>query len=471
MDKIRFLLINPTSPLRRVRPGQRPRGPRVFRFSMLTSLYVTASMPPNVETQIVDEDVEPIDFKTDADLVGISLMTYNAPRAYEIADRFRVEKKKPVILGGYHPTLMPEEAIQHADSVCIGDAEPSAPRMIADFAAGQLRPFYRSEPMPLAGLPWPKRDLIRKHDYAPLDIVQATRGCAHRCTFCSVAAFHQHRFRARPVSEVTDELRTLGRHILFMDDSITGNREYAKELFSEMIPLGKRWFSQCGLDITQDEELLRLASLSGCRGVFIGFESLSQAGLRSWKKRANIGKDYLAAVRRLHAAGIAVYAGFVFGGDYDTPDVFPQTLEFLLEANIESLQATRMTPFPGTALFQEMDRQGRILDRDWAHYDFGHVVYDPLHMSRETLDHGVAWVQQQFYARSAVARRAWRSLRYLDPSVVLRAVLPLNLGYRHKMAVDGTRHKAVGFEPRRQDSAAHLSHVANHIREHDHEQE
>jgi radical SAM superfamily enzyme YgiQ (UPF0313 family) len=276
-------------------------------------------------------------------------------------------------------------------------------------------------------------------------MVQATRGCAHRCTFCSVAAFHHHHFRARPVSEVIDELGTLGHHILFMDDSITGNREYAKELFSAMIPLHKRWFSQCGLDIAEDEELLRLAALSGCGGVFIGFESLSQAGLQSWKKRANIGKDYLAAVQRLHAAGIAVYAGFVFGGDHDTPDVFPQTLQFLLDANVETLQATRMTPFPGTALFEEMEREGRILDRDWAHYDFGHVVYEPLHMSCETLDHGVAWVQKGFYARRAIARRTWRALGYLDPGVIVRAVVPLNVGYRHKMAADGTLRKAEGY--------------------------
>lgn len=455
MERIKFVLINPTSPLRRVGAGEGPRGPRGSRFSMLASLCVAASMPPHVETQIVDEDVEPIDFETDADLIGVSFMTYNAPRAYEIADRFRAEKGKPVIFGGYHPTLMPEEAIQHADAVCVGEAEPNVPRMMKDFAAGQLAPFYRSELISLAGLPIPRRDLIRKQDYAPIDVLQATRGCSRRCSFCSVAAFHQYCFRTRPVAEVIEEVKALGPYILFMDDSITADRDYARSLFSEMIPLGKRWVSQCGIEIAQDEELLGLASRSGCRGLFIGFESLSQHSLRSWKKHGNIGKDYLAAVQRLHTAGIAVFAGFVFGSDDDTPDVFARTLEFLLEANVECLQATRLTPFPGTPLFEEMDRQGRILDRDWGHYDFGHVVFEPVHMSREALDNGVAWVQRQFHSRSRVMRRAWHSLRYLDPAVVLRVVLPINLGHRRKMAGDGTFQRGAAYVPPTNSRPAH----------------
>lgn len=447
MERVKFVLINPTSPVWRVQDGERPRGSRFFRFSMLPSLYVAASMPPYVETQIVDEEIEPIDFDADADLIGISFMTYNAPRAYEIAHRFRAEKGKPVIFGGYHPTFMPEEAIQHADAVCIGEAEGNVPRMMEDFRAGTLKPFYRAEPVSLAGLPIPNRNLIRKKDYAPLDVLQATRGCRARCRFCSVAAFHQYRLRTRPVAEVIDELKTLGPNVLFMDDCLTGDRAYAGQLFSEMIPLGKRWFSQCSIGIAFDEELLRLASRSGCRGLFIGFESLSQENLRSWSKQGNVRKDYLTAVRRLHAAGIGMVAGFTFGGDDDAPDVFERTLEFLLEANVESLQATRLTPFPGTPLFDELDRQGRIFDKDWSHYDFNHVVFEPLHMRRETLHAGVAWLLREFHARRRVARRVWRSLRYLPPSIVLQGVLPLNLGFRHKLAVDGTFARSESFVP------------------------
>jgi radical SAM superfamily enzyme YgiQ (UPF0313 family) len=445
MERIKFILINPTSATWRAQAGERPRGSRFFRFSMLSSLYVAVSMPPYVETKIIDEDVEPIDFEADVDIVGISFMTYNAPRAYEIANRFRRERGKPVIFGGYHPTFMPEEAIQHADAVCIGEAEANVPHMMEDFVAGALKPFYCSEPVDLAGLPWPNRALIRKQNYAPVDSLQATRGCHHQCSFCSVSAFHHHRFRTRPVAEVIDELRSLGRYVFFMDDNIIGDREYAKELFAEMIPLGKRWFGQSGIGIADDEELLRLASRSGCRGLFVGFETLSAAGLHSWGKKTNLERDYLGAVRKFHSAGIAVGAGFMLGGDDDTPGVFEQTLDFLLEANIETLQATRLTPFPGTSLFDELDRQGRILDKDWAHYDFNHVVFEPLHMSRETLDQGTAWVLRQFHTWRRVAQRAWRSLRYLEPTLVWNGVLPLNLGWRHKLAADGNFQRGATF--------------------------
>jgi radical SAM superfamily enzyme YgiQ (UPF0313 family) len=372
-------------------------------------------------------------------------MTYNAPRAYEIADRFRAQKGRPVIFGGYHPTFMPEEAIQHADAVCIGDAEDNVPRMLEDFRAGHLKPFYRSELRDLAGLPIPNRALIRGKDYAPLDVLQATRGCCHHCGFCSVAAFHRYHLRTRPVEEVVAELKTLGPHILFMDDNLTCDPEYAKQLFAEMIPLNKSWFSQCGIDIAHDEELLRLASRSGCRGLFIGFESLSQGSLRSWRKHTNRGRDYLVVVQKLHAAGIGVFAGFVFGSDEETPDVFGRTLEFLLEANVEMLQATRVTPFPGTPLFEELERQGRILDRDWSHYDFNHVVFEPLHMHRETLHAGVSWVLRQFFTPGHIARRLWKGFGYLHPALTLRAVLPLNVGYRHRLVVDGNYARGEGF--------------------------
>jgi radical SAM superfamily enzyme YgiQ (UPF0313 family) len=420
----------------------------VFRFSVLPSLQVAASMPPDVETRILDEDIEPVDFGAAADLVGVSCMTFNAPRAYQIADRFREERRLPVVLGGFHPTFLPKEAIRHADAVCMGEAEGSVPRLIGDFAAGRLQPFYRSEPVDLAGLPVPDRRLLRKHAYVTPDVLQATRGCPYRCSFCSIAAFHRFHMRTRPVEEVTAELQGLGRNVIFMDDNIIGDRDYALELFAAMTPLGKRWFSQCGIGIAEDAELLGAAVRSGARGFFVGLESLSQDSLDGWGKRSNRARAYRHLVGRLHAAGLGVYAGFMFGGDSDTPAIFRDTLEFLVDADVDALQATRLTPFPGTALFDEMDRAGRIVDRYWGHYNFAHVVFEPLHMSPETLDRGTAWVLREFYARRRVARRWLRQLRYLNAVAFTRVSLPLNLGYRHRLSRDGTFARGKAGVPR-----------------------
>jgi radical SAM superfamily enzyme YgiQ (UPF0313 family) len=412
---------------------------------MLSSLSVAAAMPANVETRIIDEDVDPIDFNTDADLIGISFMTFNAPRAYEIADIFRKKKQKPVIFGGYHPTFMPEEAIEHADAVCVGEAEKNVPLIIQDFIKGRLKPFYESWSEDLQELPLPDRNLIRKSAYIVTDALQATRGCPHKCRFCSVAAFNRYRFRTRPIDEVLAELKSLGKNVIFMDDNIAGNPDYARELFAKMIPLKRHWFSQCSIRIAYDDELLNLAAASGCSGLFIGFESLSQDNLNAVKKNFNRAKHYIRIVQKIHSAGIAVYAGFAFGLDCDKPSIFEQTLEFLYQAKIDALQATNWTPFPGTPLFEEMDAQGRIFDKDWSLYDFGHIVFEPKHMSPRMLKAGTDWVQSHFYSRKSISRRLWRAFGYLPPWLVLKAVAPLNIGYRIRHQACGTFERGKTF--------------------------
>jgi radical SAM superfamily enzyme YgiQ (UPF0313 family) len=443
-QRIKFLLINPAAPQWRAKPGIKPPlATRIFRFSMLTSLYVAAAMPPFVETRILDEEVEPVDFDSDADLIGISFMTFNAPRAYEIADRFRLEKGKTVIMGGYHPTFMPDEAIAHADAICIGEAEPNLPHLVEDFISGKLQPFYRHGLADLGSLRPLNRGLLQRGLYLWADTMQATRGCRQRCTFCSITSFYGRQFRARPVEHVIEELRSLGKRILFMDDSLTTQSDYAKELFTRMIPLRKRWYSQCSISITENDQLLQLAARSGCGGLFIGLESLSQDNLRAWKKTLSRAEDYKRAIRKLHGAGIAVYAGIVFGYDWDTTDVFSETLEFLLGANVDALQATILTPFPGTPLFETMEREGRIVDRDWSHYDFRHVVFEPQSMSRHALQAGHDWVLANFYSSRAVLSRVLHEFRYLPLSTIMLASGPLNYGYRRRLKTDRTWR----FEP------------------------
>ena len=413
---------------------------------MLPSLYVAASMPDFVETKILDEDVEPVDFNTEADIVGFSFMTYNAPRAYELADSFR-KLGKTVIFGGYHPSFMPDEAIRHADSICIGEAESNVPKMIQDFLNGNLQQFYKNDLFDLSQLPEINRSLIQNRNCLTTNALPATRGCVHHCDFSSVGSFHRYKIRTRPVGNVIDEIKTLGKHVLFMDDNIALNNEYAKELFSALIPLKKRWYSQCGMNITDDEELLDLASKSGCRGLFVGFESLSQQSLANYNKHSNRKHDYMEVVKKLHDKKIGIFAGFVFGCDEDGPDVFENTLDFLLDANIESLQSTRLTPFPGTPLFEKLDKEERIIDKDWSHYDFFHVVFEPKKMTREMLHAGTAWIQQQFYSSKNILRRIRRTFGYLHPDLIARAVIPLNLGYRFKLSKYQAFELANSFKP------------------------
>jgi radical SAM superfamily enzyme YgiQ (UPF0313 family) len=438
--QLKFLLINPTAPQWRVRPGGTASWKtRVFRFSMLSSLYVAAALPPDATAEIVDEEVDVIDFDTDADLIGISFMTFNAPRAYEIADRFRAQGKM-VVFGGYHPSLLPDEAAQHADCVCVGEAEGTVPRMIADFRNGTLQRRYVAGPVSLAGLPVPDRALIRTGRYAPVDTVQATRGCPSKCSFCSITSFFHQRFRVRPVDEVIAELRGLGRYLLFMDDNLTADRGHAEELFRRMTPLKKQWFSQCSIRIAYDDRLLKAAAASGCRGLFIGLESLSQDNLSNWHKKTNKASEFEWAIGKLHQHGIGVVPGIVFGYDGDTPAIFDQTLEFLLRTNVDALQATILTPFPGTPLHQEMEQQGRITDRNWAHYDFGHVVFEPKQMSAATLKAGHDRVLTQFYSWKNSAGRFLRETSYLPLGLIAKAAIPLNLSYRTRLAADGTMH-------------------------------
>ena len=446
--KLKFTLINPTSPLWRIdQRSQKPKNSSVFRFSMLPSLSVAAAMPDYVETTIIDEDVEPIDFNTDSDLIGITFMTYNAPRAYEIADIFRA-KGKTVIFGGYHPTFMKEEAIEHADAICIGEAEGNVSRMISDFLKGNLQPFYQCEPIDLADLKPIDRKLIKNGAYITLNAMQATRGCYNQCEFCSVAAFNQYKFRFRPVFRVIEEMRQLGNYILFMDDNITLNRAYALELFEAMKPLKKKWFSQCSITIAEDDELLDLAYESGCRGLFLGFESLSQKSISNWKKDCNKRSDYRKVVQKLHEKGIVIFGAFVFGEDHEGPEVFEQTLDFLLDENVDTLQATRLTPFPGTPLFKKMDQEGRIFDKNWSHYDFWHVVHQPMGMDVKTLHAGTAWVLKEFYSRKNIVRRISRAASYLELGILARTVIPINFGYRVKIGGYGTFEIGKRFQPK-----------------------
>jgi radical SAM superfamily enzyme YgiQ (UPF0313 family) len=436
MEKIQFTIICPAAKEFRVENGNKKPSKlmKVFRFSMLSVLNVAASAPPYVESRIVDENIEPIDFESitrDADVVGISFMTFNAPRAYLIADRLRLSGKT-VIFGGYHPTLNPEEAAGHCDAVCVGDAEGNVPRIFEDFKNGGLKKFYNHPYEKFRSLP-ANESLLDQSEYIISSVLQATRGCTNGCGFCSISAFYKRTFKAKPVPEVIAEIRRMkGRNVLFIDDNLGADVEYAKSLFRALIPLKKHWYSQIGVNASKDPELLRLMRDSGCRGVFVGFESISQESLEETSKGFNQAQYYKDAIAKFHAHGIGVTGAFVIVFDHDKKDIIDSTCRFLKEAGVDVLQLTTMTPFPGTRLYTEMDRQKRIFDRNWEHYDLGHVVFQPRNFTPEELMDGHNHILGDFYSWGSIMTRLARQTRYLRAKELVLS-LAISVGYRYKL--------------------------------------
>ena len=416
----------------------------MLRFSLLPLTTVAALTPEEHEVSICDENVEAVDFDDAVDLVGISFMTAYAPRAYEIAREFRSRGKK-VVAGGYHPTFMPEEVAQHFDAVVIGDVEGLWPRLVEDAAAESLRKTYCQSSLPsLADQPLPRRDLLQKtaRHYATTDAVQIGRGCIHKCTYCSITAFHCGTYRRRSLESVLEELDHIGRNFIFVDDNIIAEPEFAKELFRAMTPLGKRWVSQASIKIADDPELLRLARASGCQGLFIGIENVNPENLAAVDKEFNDPADYQCRLDRIRKAGIGIIAGMIVGMDEDDPRVFERTLKFLDRSGIDGLQLNILTPLPGTPLYTEFDRQGRVLRKDWDLYDYRHVVFKPAKMTMDQLQGGADWLYRKFYRLDRILLRFCRTLWTVGPS---QAVLALKLGLTYRY--DNLRENIRGFNP------------------------
>jgi radical SAM superfamily enzyme YgiQ (UPF0313 family) len=377
-----------------------------FRFPLLALTTLAGLCPEDIRVRIVDENIEPVDLSDLPDLVGITVMTPLASRAYTLADRYR-RAGVAVVLGGVHPTMLPEEASQHADAVVRGEAERSWPQLLDDFRNGALQPLYSNQGFPdMAGMPVPRRDLLPQKGYFFRNTLQTTRGCPYNCHFCSVTSFYGRTFRFRPIAEVVRELESLsGRGVFFVDDNIGGDRAYAKELFRAIRPLKLSWFSQASLALARDEELLRLAADSGCKGLFIGFESLSQESLRAMGKTPNRASEFARSIRAIHDHGIGIQGSFILGTDFDDCNVFAETLRFVEANRIEAVLFTILTPFPGTRLYDQLAAAGRILHRDWQQYDMNHVVFQPKRMTPEELQQGFVWLHRKVYSSLSMVRR------------------------------------------------------------------
>ncbi len=446
---MKILLVLPAAEHLRVTGNDVPRR-KMLRFSMLSLTTVAALTPPQHEVTVCDENVQPLDFDTPCNVVGVSFMTALAPRAYQIAAEFR-RRGKTVVAGGFHPTFRPEEAAEHFDAVVIGEAEGLWPKVLEDVEHGRPARFYRAlQPPDLSATPLPRRELMAgsSRHYVTTHAVQTGRGCRHGCKFCSITAFARGVHRNRPLEHVIEELRAAPRHFMFVDDNIIADPEYAKRLFRAMAPMKKRWISQCSLKIADDCELLALMRAAGCCGLFVGVETISQENLDAVGKGFNDGNGYLRRIAAIRAAGIGVQAGIIVGLDGDDATVFQRTLRFLQRARIDALQLAILTPQPGTPLYDEFERAGRIVDRDWSHYDFRHTVIRPARMTARQLQEGADWLYREFYRLDRIILRTIRAalgVGLLPAYLIWR----LNMTYRY----DNRREGIVGRNPALADRA------------------
>ena len=387
-------------------------GQLYFRFPYLALTTLAALAGEDWDISIIDENVTPIDFSALPDLAAISLMTPLAKRGYEIADTFR-RKGVPVVLGGIHPTMMKEEAKSHADAVVVGEGEKRWPQVLLDIRRSELKPFY--EPtgfFDLDGLPIPKRELLNRKAYFFVNTIQTTRGCPFDCEFCSVTSFYGRSYRVRRIKNVVNEMGHMeGGFVFFVDDNIVGDPAYAKEFFNALIPLKVKWFSQASLSIVKDRELLDLARRSGCKGLFIGFESLSQRVLRAMGKSVNRVNEYRDAIKRLHDHGIGIQGSFIFGTDNDDQSVFSDVLRFIERTHLEAAIFSVLTPFPGTRIQDVLVREGRILHTDWEKYDMNHVVFQPKRMTPQQLQEGFEWAYRRLYGYGSILKRLFPFMR------------------------------------------------------------
>jgi len=400
---MKILLLLPDGRIHKVQIGSLTRS---LREAPLTMTLLAALVPAELQAEItlIDESIDRVPADGVFDLVAISVMTGTSHGAYRWADHFRARGAK-VVLGGVHVTLRPEEAALHADVIVKGFAERTWPQLLRDHAAGNLKASYHDPEVHLQNLPMPRRDFQKPFGYMMPSTVFATRGCKGKCDFCTIPAadFGWH---TRPVAEVIDELRrTPARRLAFNDVSITEDREYAKELFTAMIPLKKKWGGLCTTRIAEDEELLDLMTRSGCRYMLIGFESLNAPSLQGIQKGFNRPAAYADLMRKMHARRILIQGCFIFGFDHDGPSVFQDTVAMVDELKIDIPRYAIYTPYPGTAAYHRLKGEQRLLHENWRHYDTQHVVFRPSQMSPEQLDAGFRWAHTRTFRLGSMVHR------------------------------------------------------------------
>ena len=407
----------------------------LFRLSFLNLPYVAAVTPPDIEVKIIDEAFEEINFDEKVDLVGLTAQTPVAPRAYQIAGEFK-KRGVPVVMGGVHASMLPQEALQHVDAVVIGEAEEIWPDLIQDLRKGQLgRIYVGSEFVDPSELPLPRRELLHERFYFPLKSLETTRGCPHRCDFCGVSRFFGFRYRNRPIIEIDRELKALfpegpvmspilkkilslfskdlpyflKRRLLYIIDSnIAGDKRFCLDLLSLLKDYDLLWWGHAPVSVAFDEILLEGFSQSGCIALNIGFESFSIKNLQTMGKGFNQPSRYAEAVRRIRDQGIGIMATFIVGLDDDDPGVFQRIIDFCINERLDWALTFIMAPYPGTESYKRLEKEGRIFCRDWEKYDSLDAVYHPLLMSVEELEQGMRRVWKEVFCLNSIYKRILR---------------------------------------------------------------
>ena len=379
-----------------------------LHYAPITLALLAALIPEelNAEPVIYDETAEAIPLDLEADVICITCITGTANRSYRFADYCR-NRGITVIIGGVHPTVMPEEAKTHADCVMVGLGDETFPQAMRDFACGELKEFYYGHScVDISGRPIPRKDLLKKDRYITLNTVECVRGCNLSCSFCAYPTAFGTRVITRPVEDVIAEIKTFrGKFVIFPDVNLIADIKYAKELFSAMIPLKKWWFGLTTTAIGHNDELLDIFRRSGCKGLLLGFESVNQETQKDINKGVNSVNEYEWLMEKLHDNQILVMGCFAFGSDEDGKDVFRRTAKLCLEAKIDLPRFSIITPFPGTPFYKELSEQDRITETDWALYDVEHVVYKPKNMTKQELLDGIDEAWQLCYSWKAIFKR------------------------------------------------------------------
>ena len=411
----RLRLINPSSALSTITMPEIIRKMTFSRraiFMPLNLAICAAVVPDGWDVEIVDENVSDQPHTPDAagvDAVGIGAMTPQARRAYALADAYRA-LGVPVILGGIHPSALPDEALEHGSIVCCGDAEGTLPHALNDLAAGKPGRIYDWRRYPAAPIATPRKDLLDPSDYLVFNPIQTTRGCPHGCTFCTTPAIFGRRFRQREIGSIVEEMREARerfntRVFIFSDDDVAGDHAWAMDLFEAIRPLNIKWASQCDILISRSDRLLRAMRQSGCQGVILGLESPRSQTLRQAGKRYVRAEEYLQRIRKIQSHRISIWGSFIFGFDNDNWRDCMNTVRFAQRARLAMSCYPILTPYPGTEVFEQFQREGRLLTRDWDKYNGATVVFEPARMTVEELRHAQMAAFHEFYGPASALRR------------------------------------------------------------------